>query len=224
MVLCSVRDAVAISSWISTTASYNCSHSKLSHFKIFSFRYGEVFLYLINVVLIRSYSMGLLCSFQSSLQADGKAKVSVAWLCKKPIAVTESDSYGASQFTPPTGICPGVLTHLTHVSEGALTLRVLNLKAVVFFPNTSLPMYFALLCMLSFHSQVDQSSRLGRRQDRCRQSPWSPAKRNLTPLRLSNSSFFYIADHVARDLSLLSLLKLHLVLTITQTVYRPKVV
>lgn len=115
--------------------------------------------------------MGLLCSFQSSLQADGKAKVSVAWLCKKPIAVTESDSYGASQFTPPTGICPGVLTHLTHASEGALTLQVLNLKAVVFFPNTSLPMYFALLCMLSFHSQVDQSSRLGRRQDRCRQSP-----------------------------------------------------
>lgn len=148
----------------------------------------------------------------------------ISWLCKKPIAVTESDSYGASQFTPPTGICPGVLTHLTHASEGALTLQVLNLKAVVFFPNTSLPMYFALLCMLSFHSQVDQSSRLGRRQDRCRQSPWSPAKRNLTPLRLSNSSFFYIADHVARDLSLLSLLKLHLVLTITQTVYRPKVV
>lgn len=96
--------------------------------------------------------MGLLCSFQSSLQADGKAKVSVAWLCKKPIAVTESDSYGASQFTPSTGICPGVLTHLTHASEGALTLRVLNLKAVVFF-SKHFPTHVLCTAVYAFLSQ-----------------------------------------------------------------------
>lgn len=76
----------------------------------------------------------------------------ISWLCKKPIAVTESDSYGDPQFNPSTGICPGVLTHLTHVSEGALTLQVLNLKAVVFF-SKHFPTHVLCTAVYAFLSQ-----------------------------------------------------------------------
>lgn len=117
-----------------------------------------------------------------------------------------------------------VFSLISHMFQREPLLYKCWTSRLLFFFQT-LPYPCTLHCCVCFpFSQVDQSSWLRRRQDRCRQSPWSPAKRNLTPLRLSNSSFFYIADHVARNLSLLSLLKLHLVLTITQTVYRPKVV